>query len=255
MNNDYKGHIKKYFDDILKQAKQVLQKRDYGYAYDLISNEFNNPLIDLKTLQEFEDFALEIKKSAELDFIDENEAKLAKTEFYHKIHDPKTTYVSLAYLETFLMRFINEIDQLDIAFLNNLLSNKTINGSTKLDILDLLAVNNIDQNFDFYNKYLKQSKSINPTNPSEHHLMVVQIQNYLNNDLAKNPSLLNLANKLLMMYITYHFPFAFTHDPNIIAKTIIDYTKSAMSDFECEYNQQQKDIVACINKILEEEQE
>ncbi|ACA33004.1 DUF3196 family protein [Ureaplasma parvum] len=253
MNNN-KSYIKKYFDDILIQAKQVLKKHDYAYAYDLISNEFNNPLIDLKTLQEFEAFAIEIKKSAELNFIDENEAKLAKTDFYCKIHDPKTTYVSLAYLETFLMRFINEMDELDITFLNSLLTNKLINGSTKLDILDLLATNNIDQNFNFYNKYLKQTKNVNPVNFNNHYQEIDQIQNYLNKYLAKNPSLLHLANKLLMMYITYYFPFKFAHNHNLIAKTIIDYVKNAMENHVCQYSEEQKAIVACINKILEEEQ-
>ncbi|WP_031489211.1 DUF3196 family protein [Ureaplasma canigenitalium] len=256
-----KTQIKKYFNDVKKEAEKAFSRKDYGLAHLLLENEFTNPLIDLATLEDFKNFDKEIIKEIELNTIDENESNLKKEDYYIKIFNQDKHIVNGSMLDLFIVKYINELNDVDFAFLNMILKSKKVGMQDKMHVVELIATNNLVFDLQLYNQYLEQSMKIEIakynrggtdnvniiTDPK-----IYQINEQLDNHFHQNPSFLNLSKELLYLYYTYFFPFDTAYDVSNVTNAIIKYINECMHIEQKNYTKEEKKIINIIGKMYNE---
>ncbi|AJQ45583.1 hypothetical protein JM47_03455 [Ureaplasma diversum] len=268
LTENEKKHIKKYFDDILLKVKEAKEHKDYSYAYDLLSLEFKNPLIDIPTLERFQSEANEIIREAEMEWIEQNEAKFTKNDYYNQIYNLKTNSLSIHWLEFYIYKFVNEFNEVDIAFLESLFKNKVIKPSDKLQAFDLLVVNNIDIEIEYYNSFFNKSMKLKPNQEFENFYQVWEQVGINNIGIAfeqyyyehvKDQEIYNLLTHLSAFCTNTYFPFNSSLSSDQLFKLIDTFTKSILENKKLKWdhvlNEQEKEFVSVLELAMIADQE
>lgn len=238
LTENEKKHIKKYFDDILIKVEEARKHKDYSYAYDLLSLEFKNPLINIQTLEHFHTLANEVIREAEIEWIEQNQAKFSKNDYYNKIYNLKTNVLSIHWLEYYLYKYVAEFTEVDIAFLQTIFKSKTINASDKLQAFDLLVTNNIDIEVDYYNSYFKKSMKLKANDGFENFYQLwekiatnnigIAFENYYYK-YAKDYEVYNLLTHLSTYTTNTYFPFNTTLTSERLFELIDHFIQSTLN--------------------------
>jgi hypothetical protein len=198
-------NIDKYFQDILDKLNKLKAERKYHDAIELIEQELSSSYIPLRFIQTFEQLYVEISRESMVYDIKQKFNKMSKTEMLANIY--KDNKIDLNVLSFFLSKFLKEIDQYDLQYLNKIFMDKNLTNNEKIFILSQLKIAQIKYQFTFLNNITNESFSIDPSSNFE-----IQYQSYyrdvnklIDQDLMKEPSLIVLAKNLLQIIYEHFF--------------------------------------------------
>ncbi len=159
----------------------------------------------------------------------ENEINgLSKLQIWDKIHNAKDNKIDLVYLNLFLSRFENELDDTDLSIMQKIFKDKKLPNTEKTILVSCLVDMNLDHDFEYYNPSLKKTYSFNPTklSHSSGSKKSDDIFSKLEQHYLKDPSKLQIAASLLQVLIIETFPDEFNFEDTLTTDTIINVVDS-----------------------------
>jgi hypothetical protein len=171
----------------------------------LVNQELASPYIPAEYIQEFERLYVEISRKVIADEIKHKYNNMSKMKLLAEIYDGKKLNINV--LSFFLGKFLKEIDGVDLQFINKIFLDKNIDNDNKLFIMSQLKDAGISYEFDFYNKMTNSSIKLNSQSnfEFEHIDFFNKTNKSINDKLSKEPSLIGIANELLVIIYEYYF--------------------------------------------------
>lgn len=197
-----------HYMEIINQLDALIKSKKYKEAYKILSKELSMPYIPMEYEKQF----IACKKELSLKMKDANDKKNIKSNFdkatiFQIILDKNLTLIPLA---------LNQLKELNlkssIGEIKKLFSNKTIPNSIKVIILEFIVDQdiNIDMvvNTPFDSKIIQTNHSLS-LNPN-YKLLIKKLENNLN----KEPSILNVAYSYVNHFIINLFPNNYIYEEN-----------------------------------------
>jgi hypothetical protein len=235
-----------YYSKIITSIKEKCKNGNLSDALEILDQELQSPYIPSQYLTELENLYININQKALVEQIVNKYKNMSKMEMLSQILiDSK---ININVLSFFLSKFNKQIDLIDLQYLNKIFLNKNISNSDKLFVLEQLKMCDIKYEFNFYNNYLNKEFKINSEqfyslDNSEYYQLV---KSNINNILIKNPSILNLAQTILLSFYETYFPINMDYKTEVLATNICRYVESQFdTNIECD-----KNFISLLNKIL-----
>jgi hypothetical protein len=218
--------INKYYEVILKKVNSLISNKEYQEAFEIVSQEIASPYIPMEFIERFEQLYVELNKIVMINQIKNEYNNMTKMEMLGKIYDQKKLDLNL--LSFFLGKFHNDIDTIDLQYINKIFMDKHISNNEKIFVLEQLKFAKIFYTFDFFNNVLNASHKISSNDSFEYHThhYFKDVKVKMQNILFKDPSLLTLANELLTMIYEYYFGSQPPYETIVLADKLARYVKT-----------------------------
>lgn len=219
-------NIDKYFDETIQKINKLKTEHKFHDAIELIEQELTSSYIPLRLIQTFEQLYMDISRESMIYDVKQKFNKMSKTEMLANIY--KDGKIDLNVLSFFLSKFLKEIDQYDLQYINKIFIDKNLGNSEKIVILNQLKIANVNHNFDYFNSITNERFMINSSSNFE-----IESQSYYENvnklidkELMKEPSLILLAKDLLQIIYEHFFNRdAMKYTTNELANHLTNYVK------------------------------
>jgi hypothetical protein len=205
----------------------------------MVNQELASPYIPIEYIQDFERLYVEISRKVIANEITTKYESMSKMKMLGEIYDGKKINVNV--LSFFLGKFIKDIDEVDLQFINKIFTDKTIDNNTKLFILVQLKDAGVSYEFDFYNNLTNSNFKLSPQSSFEFGNVEFfnKVNKIISDRLSKEPSLIVIAKELLVIIYEYYFnqipPYTIEVLSDNLTKYISQYfndKKSKPSDFD-----------------------
>jgi hypothetical protein len=218
--------LNKYYVEIMKKLDDLLQQKQYAEAFELVSQEIASPYIPMEYIERFEQLYVQLNKIVMADQIKDQYNSMSKMEMLAKTYDGKKFDINL--LSFLLGKFHEEIDQVDLQYINKIFQDKNITNTEKIFALEQLKLANITYSFDYFNNVLNRTFKIDTSTDFEYfkHQYFKNVKNKIDDILLKDPSLATLANELLVIIYEYYFGSQPSYEINVLADKITSYVKT-----------------------------
>ena len=201
--------LNKYYDNILKKVDIHNKENNFLESINLLQDELDSPYMSLEYIKIFEE-------------------KLYEAQYNYNYNNPKNTYNNFSKEElislikknnegselaliNYFDNYKDKFDNYDLSFIKNLFEDKNISNDIKIISLNLLKMNQINLDINFYNRFLDQSFSINSLefkNIEEIEFFTNVRDTILNKIIVNEPSLTDFClASLYAYYKTYFFSF------------------------------------------------
>ena len=218
--------LNKYYVEILKKINSLLQEKQYEEAFEIVSQVITSPYIPMEYIERFEQLYVEINKIIMANQIKDKYNSMSKMEMLAKIYDRKKFDVNLfSYL---LGKFHDEIDQIDLQYINKFFLEHNIPNTEKIFALEQLKLIKKNYVFDFFNNVLNKNFKIDVNSDFEYlkHPYFKSVKQQIDEILMKDPSLATLANELLLIIYEYYFGSQPSYEPIVLADKLTRYVKT-----------------------------
>lgn len=219
-------NIDKYFHNAIDKINKWCANHKYRDAIEFIEQELNSSYIPLRFVQTLEQLYLDINKQSMIYDIKQKFNKMSKTEMLGNIY--KQNKLDLNVLSFFLSKFLKEIDQYDLQFINKIFIDEKLSNNEKIFILSQLKIAQINYQFSFINNITNETFVINPLSNFEinYQPYYCDVTKQIENALMKEPSLILLAKDLLEIIFEHFFNRdPINYDTNTLATNITNYVK------------------------------
>jgi hypothetical protein len=205
----------------------------------MVNQELASPYIPMEYIQDFERLYVEISRKVIADEIKTKYESMSKIKMLSEIYDGKKLNINV--LSFFLGKFIKEIDEVDLQFINKIFLDKSIDTNTKLFIMTQLKDASVTYEFDFYNNLTNSSFKLNSQSNFEFENIEFfnKVNKTIDDNLSKEPSLIVIAKELLVIIYEYYFnqipPYTVEILSDNLTKYVLQYfndKKSKSSDFD-----------------------
>jgi hypothetical protein len=215
--------MNKYYEDTLKKINELKQKKQWEDALELVNQEISSPYIPSEYIETFEKLHIEVNREVIVNRIKDKFSKMNKMEMLaHIYRDGKLDLNVLSY---FLAKFVQEIEQTDLMYLNKIFLDKNIPNNDKIFALSQIKLCNLDYEFQYFNKINKQTFNLNPNSDFEFEQQpyFVNTKKLIDTLLMKEPSLITLANEILIVIYEYFFNSHPEYDEQYLATQLSQY--------------------------------
>jgi hypothetical protein len=218
--------LNKYYIETLKKIDTLIKDQQWEEAFEIVAQEIASPYIPAEYMERFEQLYVELNKIVMVNHIKERYHSMTKMEMLAKTYDGRRFDVNLfSYL---IGKFYEELDQIDLQYINKIFSDKHLANAEKIFALEQLKLAGISYTFDFFNNVLNKTFAINTLSDFEYnkHRYFKTTKQQIDNILLKNPSLATLSNELLLIIYEYYFGNQPPYDSLALAEKLTAYVQT-----------------------------
>ena len=222
----------KYYDGILKKAKDKFTNKNYEEAIEMIEDELNQPYIPFEYEQVFENQLFAFQAEYRYLQIDEKYKLLDKNQMLKQITNENKFNVYL--FDFFIQKFNENLTNEDFIIISDWLAGNCLSNYEKFYILDALAHFKIEHKFVYFNHNTNDDVVLNTIDFHNHTLFdnYHQTLAIIEEQLMKDPTILKFATDLLNAVATHYFPSFEFQSTNSLANIILKIINNCFNFIE-----------------------
>lgn len=238
-NNDelvLNDEIIKYYDNILKNAKNDFANKKYDQAINRLQEELDQPYMPFEYQQVFENQLFTFQSEYRFLQIDEKLKSLDKNTMLKRVFVNNNFNIYL--FDYFLQQFHKDIDSNDLEIFAIWLKDKVLDNNQKFYILDALANFDIDYNFVLHNHNVNDDVVLNTKTFHNHECFSKynETLDIIEEQLFKDPVIAKFACDLLNAVASEYFPSFNFQSSNELANIIISIIHDNMNGIEPQWD-------------------
>lgn len=238
---------KDYYEQILKQAEDLINNKEYKKALEIISSEISAPYIPGEYINRFESLYVSLTEKVNIEEIEKKYNSMTKNQLLIYAYDGRKLEINV--FSFFLAKFKDQIDNLDFAIIEQIFLNKSISNDVKIFALEQIKLSEINHDFDFLNNITNMESKINSQSAFElnESPFYIYVNNKIEEALFKEPSLKPLAEYIVRLCYEYYFGSCPPYSKDELASNIVDYVTSFFND---NLKNQKQEFVNWINLLF-----